>query len=121
MASLVTTVNPNVRELLWAATRAAGVVTGVFDARNYTDHLFQIIGGAGTYSLQIQCNLTDDLATDANWQPFGYIVATTTVAIIANTIAVPALTGVIVPQIRAKLISFTSGTPRVFVASRLRR
>ncbi len=112
-------INPYQQELVWQATRATGVVTNVVNGMALRDYLWQIIdAGAGTWTIEIQANQTDDLATDANWKAVAFVFGTSTTSFTAAGVCLPIAPGVTLPQIRAKLTAFTSGTPRVFMSAR---
>lgn len=119
-----TQIDPSNRELVWATTRATGVVTDIFVTEMYDQLLFQIIDtGTPSWTIQFQTCLGNatDQTTDGNWQPAACIFGTTTVNLTAVGVYVPIASGIIVPRVRAKLTNYVSGTPRPIVCARYRQ
>lgn len=117
---MATQIDPNLRELLWVATRATGVTTDVFVTETYEDLVFQI-AGTGTWAIEFQTNLTSvaPVVGDVNWLTIATDPLTGATQFTAAGLFVPLAPGIVVPRVRAKLISFASGVPRVYVAGRL--
>lgn len=113
-------VDPVIRELLFPSL-GANVATDVFQCHGYDGLLVQIAdAAAGTWSLQIQTNLSgiSPASGDPGWKAIFYPFGSNVPDVTGRMLLVLPVAGLFIPNVRAVLLTYVSGTPRVFVASR---